>query len=146
MCSERSSRLNIFELGKLLHTQLSRYLGPYWVTSFVFDRIKLVDADFWAWLKDRMFWKDGIPFPGGDPCLSCPSFELVEIAVLGGLIRTTFPIAEKVQAHVEKNGDKEMNLKPDDLIELQLEGTKVGLNEFHAAVKRSMEEISPLAL
>lgn len=142
---EYSPKLNIFDLGKPLHTQLTRYLGPCWVTSFVFDRIKLVDADFWAWLKDRLFWKDGIPLPSGDPCLSCPSFELVEIAVLGGLIRTTFPVAERVRAHVEKNGDREMNLKPDDLIELQLEGTKVGLKEFRAAVKRSMEELRVLA-
>jgi hypothetical protein len=124
---------------------LTRYLGPCWVTSFVLDRIKLVDADFWAWLKDRLFWKDGIPLPGGDPCLSCPSFELVEIAVIGGLIRTTLPVAERVRAHVEKNGDREMNLKPDDLIELQLEGTKVGLKEVRAAVKRSMEELRVLA-
>lgn len=142
---EYSPKLNIFELGKPLHTQLTRYLGPCWVSSFVLDRIQLVDNDFWAWLKDRLFWKDGVPIPRGDPCLSCPPFELVEIAVMGGLVRSTFPVAEKVRAHVERNGDKELKVKPEDLVELQLEGTRQGLKEFRTALKRSVEELRTLA-
>ena len=114
------------------------------MTSFIFDRIELVDADFWAWLKDRLFWKDGVPFPGGDPCLSCPPFELIEIAVLGGMIRSTFPVAQRVREHVEKYGDKEMNLKPEELVELQLAGTKLGLKEFRSAVKKSIDELRVL--
>lgn len=142
---EYSPKLNIFELGKPLHVHLTRYFGPCWVTSFIFDRIELVDADFWAWLKDRLFWKKGIPFPGGDPCLSCPPFDLIEIAVLGGLIRSTFPMAKRVKEHVERNGDKAMDIKPEELIELQLEGTKTGLKEFRSAVKKSIDELRVLA-
>lgn len=142
---EYNPRLNVFDLGRPLHTLLTRYYGPCWVTSFIFDRIELVDADFWAWLKDRLFWKDGIPVPGGDPCLSCPPFELVEIAVLGGMIRASLPVADKIKAHVEKNGDKDMNFDPEQLVELQTEGTKIGLKEFRSAVKRSIEELKVLA-
>ncbi len=142
---EYSPKLNIFDLGKPLHTQLTRYYGPCWVTSFIFDRIELVDADFWAWLKDRLFWKDGIPFPGGDPCLSCPPFELIEIAVLGGLVRSSFATADKIRAHVEKNGDKAMKIDPEELVKLQLDGVKTGLKEFRSSLKKSIEELKELA-
>jgi hypothetical protein len=141
---EYSPRLNVFDLGKPLHAELIRYYGPCWVTSWVFDHIRLVDADFWAWLKDRLFWKHGIPVPGGDPCLSCPSFELIEIAVLGGLVRASFPIADEIKAHVAKNGDKPVRMQPDTLVKNQLEGVKIGLKEFRGALAKSVQELQPL--
>jgi len=141
---EYSPRANVFDLGKALHTQLVRYYGPCWVTTWVLDAIRLVDDDFWAWLKDRLFWKHGIPVPGGDPCLSCPPFDLVEIAVMGGLVRATFPIADGIRAHRVKQGDKPVKMSPDVLINSQFEGVKIGLKEFRAALAKSVKELQPL--
>ncbi|MGH8608261.1 MAG: hypothetical protein ACREX9_12840 [Gammaproteobacteria bacterium] len=141
---EYSLKSSIFDLGKALHTHLIRYLSPCWVTHWVFDKIRLVDDDIWAWLKDRLFWKDGIPVPGGDPCLSCPPFELVEIAVLGGLVRASFPVADEIKAHVDKKPDRPLKMDAERIIKQQLEGVEIGLQEFRGVLTKSIKEMKPL--
>jgi hypothetical protein len=141
---EYSRKASIFDLGKALHTHLSRYLGPCWVTQWVFDKLYLVDNDFWAWLKDRLFWKNGIPVPGGDPCLSCPPFELIEIAVLGGMVRASFPIADEIKTHVDKRADQVLKMEPEHIVKQQLEGVKVGIKEFRNALAKSVKQMQPL--
>lgn len=141
---EYSRKASIFDLGKALHTHLSRYLGPCWVTQWVFDNLHIVDNDFWAWLKDRLFWKNGIPLPGGDPCLSCPSFELLEMAVLGGVVRAGFPLADTIKAQVEKRPDAELKLEVESIVKQQLEGVTIGVKEFRSALAKSVKHMQPL--
>lgn len=141
---EYSPKASVFDLGRSLHLELARHYGPCWVTSWVFDRLRLVDDDFWAWLKDRLFWKNGIPVPGGDPCLSCPPFELIEYAVLGGLVRASFPVAEEIKTHVSKNGDRELKLDPETLVKQQLEGVSIGVKEFRGALAKSVKEMQAI--
>ncbi len=141
---EYSRKASIFDLGKVLHTHLTRYLGPCWVTHWVFDKIQLVDDDFWAWLKERLFWRKGIPVPGGDPCLSCPPFELIEIAVLGGLVQASFPVADEIKAQADKDPERALKMEPERIVKQQLEGVKTGLKEFRGALARSIKEMQPL--
>lgn len=141
---EYSHKASIFDLGKSLHTHLIRYYGPCWVSHWVLDQLQIIDNDFWAWLKERLFWKKGLPVPGGDPCLSCPPFELIEIAVLGGLVRATFPIADEIKAQVEKDGDAELKLEPERLLKQQLQGVEIGLKEFRGALRTSLKEMETL--
>ena len=141
---EYTPKASVFDLGQSLYHELARHYGPCWVSSWVLDQLKLVDNDFWAWLKDRLFWKKGIPVPGGDPCLSCPSFELIEIAVLGGLVKAGFPIANEIRAHVSKNGDQELRMSPETLVKQQLEGVTIGLKEFRNALAKSVKDVQPL--
>lgn len=141
---EYSRKASVFDLGSALHTHLTRYLGPCWVTHWVFDKLQLVDADFWAWLKDRLFWKKGIPVPGGDPCLSCPPFELIEIAVLGGLVRASFPLADEIKEHTDKSPERALKLEAERIVKQQLEGVAMGLKEFRTALAKSVKEMQPL--
>ena len=138
---EYNRKLSVFDLGRPLHTYLSRHLGPCWVSRWVFEAIELVDDDFWAYLKDRLFWKKGWPGPGGDPCLSCPPFELFEIAALGGLVRATFPLADEIKAAAERGEKRSMKLDVDDLDKLQAEGVRLGLEELRGRLSRSIEEM-----
>lgn len=138
---EYTRTAGIFDLGKPLYTYFGRYFGPCWVSRFVFDTIQLIDDDFWAYLKDRLFWKKGWPGPGGDPCLSCPPFELIEIAVLGGLVRATFPLADEIKAAAERGEKVSMKLDVDDLTRLQHEGVRLGLAEFRKHVAHSIEDM-----
>lgn len=142
---EYSRNLSVFELGKSLHTYLIRYFGPCWVTEWVIDRIRIVDDDLWAYLKERLFWRKGIPFPGGDPCLSCPPFELLEIAVLGGLVRATFPVADEIRKHADANTDRPLRMKAENMLDLQTEGAKIGVSEFKEALARSLKDVQRIA-
>jgi hypothetical protein len=130
---------NVFELGRPLHVYLSRRLGPCWVSRWLFDLVQLVDDDFWAYLKDKLFWKKGWPGPG-DPLLATPPFELLEIAALGGLVRATFPIADEMKAAAEKQ-ERGMKLDVDTLDKLQYEGVRMGLGEFRERLASSVEEM-----
>lgn len=139
---EYSRKFSVFDLGKPFHTHLIRHLGPCWVSEWVLDKIRLVDADFWAWLKDRLFWKDGIPVPGGDPCLSCPPFELIEIAVLGGLVRAAYPVADEIKAAVYNQADASFKMDAESLVKQQLEeGIRTGLKEFRGALANSLKQM-----
>lgn len=140
---EYSRGASVFDLGRPFHSHLSRHLGPCWVTRWVLDNV-VVDDDFYAWLKDRLFWKKGIPVPGGDPCLSCPPLEAIELAVLGGLVRAAFPIADEIKAHVEREAEAPLKLEPDRLLRMQREGVELGLKAFRGALARSVKELQPL--
>lgn len=141
---EYTRKASVFDLGKALHAHLSHYLGPCWVTQWVFDKLYLVDNDFWTWLKDRLFWKHGIPLPGGDPCLSCPPFELIEMAVLGGLVQASFPIANEIKAHVDKDPNQILKMEPERIVKQQMEGVKVGVKEFRDVLAKSIKQMQPL--
>lgn len=150
---EYSRKASVFTVGKSLRYHLQQYFGPCWVTQWVFDLIKLIDLDVWAALKDRLFSSQGGPVPG-DVCLSCPPFEALEVAVLGGLVRATFPIADelKAQAHrtaftceADQHAVKSAHRIDADLIEkLQLEGAAIGLKEFRANLARSVKDLEVL--
>lgn len=140
---EYTPRASVFDLGRAFHTHLVRFYGPCWVTSWVLDRLRIVDADFWAWLKDRLFWKDGIPTPGGDPCLSCPPFELIEIAVLGGLVRHSFEVVKEMKV-IDDKKTSARKLSPEKLVKDQLAGVEIGLKEFRSALSKSLKEMQIL--
>lgn len=135
---------DVFELGLTLRTHLRRYYGPCWVTQWVLDRLPLVDADIWAWLKDRLFWGRGIPTPG-EVCLSCPPFEAIEAAVLGGLVRSNFALADNINAQLVKKDVRAFKFTAASLDKQQLEGIAQGLKEFRAAYARSLKVNARLA-
>lgn len=140
---EYTRKANVFDLGRTLHTYLARRIGPCWVSEWVLDKLRLVDDDFWAWLKDRLFWKDGIPVPG-DPCLSCPPFELIELAVLGGMVQATFPVADQIKAQVRRDPNSPIRIDAESTVKQQLEGVSIGMKAVRAALMKSVKEIEPL--
>lgn len=135
---------NVFDLGRSMHTYLAKRYGPCWVTSWVLDKIRLVDADIWAWLKDRLFWKNGIPTPG-EVCLSCPPFEAIELAVLGGLVKHSFEMANGIKERMAEKPDMEFRFDADDLVKRQMEGVQVGLKDFRTSLSRSLKSVQRLA-
>ncbi|HMI82876.1 MAG TPA: hypothetical protein VK550_02225 [Polyangiaceae bacterium] len=141
---EYTPKSSVFDLGRALYTELARHWGPCWVSNWVLEQVRAVDTDFWAWLKDRLFWKDGIPVPGGDPCLSCPPFELIELAVLGGMVRATFPTAADIKAEIAKKSDRAVKVSPESLVKIVEEGVAIGLKELRRTLARSIEEVRPL--
>jgi len=135
---------NVFNTGRALHSELIRAYGPCWVTSVLWDLVYQVDVDVWAWFKDRLFWKHGIPVPGPNPCLSCPSFEVLEIAILGGLVTSGFPIAEEIRQHVGQGPEVPLVMDPARVAEEMLKGVALGIEAFRAAVAGSVDDVRPL--
>jgi hypothetical protein len=88
---EYSRKLRDIELGGALRDHLAASYGPCWVRQFVFDAL-----DF---LKVRVIDDPRLPIPP-NPCLTCPPFELIELAALGGLVRASFDEAAQIHAAV----------------------------------------------
>ena len=131
---------SVFDLGKPLHTYLKRYLGPCWVSRWLLDNLQIVDDDFYAWLKDKLFWRKGWPGPG-DPFLVQPHFELLEIAALGGLVQATFDIADEVKQAVDRGAKEVRALEVEQLFKIQFEGMSIGVGEFRERLGRSLGDM-----
>lgn len=141
---EYHPKASVWDLGLSLRTQLSRIYGPCWVTHWVFERLRIVDDDMWAWLQERLFWRHGIPTPGGDPCLSCPPFEMLELALLGGLVRAGFPLAQDLRDQLAKGPEAGIKIDTRSLMKKQLDGIGAGAKEFRSAMTRSLKEVQVL--
>lgn len=136
-----------FSLGQSLHLHLQRQLGACWVSQWVFDVLKIIDLDLWAALKE---WVRPVP-ARATLGLASPSFEALELAILGGLVRATFPIADalKEQAHkvafsvdAHDHAKKAAHRVDVDLADkVQLEGAAIGLAELRSALTRSAKDL-----
>lgn len=104
---EFSPRASIWDLGSAFKVELGRVYGPCWVTQFVFD---------WIWVSDRALSTrlrehyTGLPAgkrpkPRPDPCLSCPPLEMLENAVLGGIVRRSIDLVTPVRRELEARLD-----------------------------------------
>ena len=136
---------SVFDLGQTLHTHLIRHYGPCWVTQWVWDHLRIVDEDLWSRLRERLFWKDGIPFPKGDPCLSCPPFDLLEWAVLGGVVRAGFETVAELRDMAHKGAKLDTQVEPERLVKLQLSGVADGAKAFREALTASAKDLQALA-
>lgn len=124
------------ELGVAVHGHLAGILGPCTVRSFVFDSIcELVPE-----LCHRFVERFRIPRP--DPCLSCPPFDLLERAVLGGAVQAIMPFAERIRVSLEHGDGFEVDL--DEIERLGLEGARKGLAEFSKEVLESTDDVRDL--
>lgn len=135
---------SLFDLGQTFHAYLRRRYGPCWVTQWTWDRLRLVDDDLWSRLRERLFWKEGVPFPKGDPCLSCPPFELLEWAVLGGLVRASFDVVAEIKDMAHLGNKLDTRLEPESLVKVQLAGVADGVKLFRDALASSAKELQTL--
>ena len=76
-----------------------------------------------------------IPLP--DPCLTCPPLELIENAVLGGLIKAMLPERDRLIA--ERLAGKVASVNVEHIALAVEKGAATGLNELQAYWRRSLE-------
>ncbi len=127
---EYRRKASAIDLGISLHRFLAHRHGPCWVSHWLLDKIHIVDDDIWAHLKERVF--------GGhdpSPCLSCPPFEAIEYAALGGLVKASFSAAEEIEKMMASG--KGVRFDEERYMKQQLEGVRAGLKEFRAAFAAS---------
>lgn len=125
---EYSAKLSDVELGRLLRKRLVLTYGPCWVTQVVFD---LLDQ-----LKLPMVLN---PIRVPQVCLSCPPFERLEEAVLGGLVRVSLEEADKIKQAVA--ADKlPLQVNPDAFDQMVLKGVEPALRELAQAWKDDMSQ------
>ncbi len=66
------------------------------------------------------------------------------MAVLGGLVQASFPIANEIKAHVDKDPNQILKMEPERIVKQQMEGVKVGVKEFRDVLAKSIKQMQPL--
>lgn len=124
---EYSAKLDNVTLGQAAYLQLRRIYGPCWVSHVLFDILRLKDF--------QVVEIPHKPFP--PQCLTCPPFELFELAALGGLVRAQLPLAAKIAGAISA-GEKRVDVSERVFEETLHEGTLAGV---HAAVELWSKEL-----
>lgn len=130
------------ELGASFRKYLLHWHGPCWVTQWYLDLIGTLSVKFRERWIDRYILEPHPrkPFPPQppEPCLSCPSPELFETMVLGGVIRSVLETikVEQFDEQLARVGE----LKAEVLEKAMHEGALRGLQELSAMHEKSLEQ------
>lgn len=140
-------KVPLLELGHTFRHILLRWYGPCWVTQFVFDWLGNIDIKLRERLIERYL---AVPLPKRpfpprpDPCLTCPPPELIEAAILGGMVRAVSGMVQVdgggIEASIKRLGD----LKPEKLNKQLLADTAAGLKELQSLYANSMKQTEQL--
>ena len=137
----------LLDLGYTFRHYLIKKLGPCWVTQLVIDSAGLLDTK----LRERLIAQyltipklnERFP-PRPNPCLTCPSPDLIEAAVLGGMIRSASEVIHKDRIGMEAGLKRIVELKPEKLEAQLLRGAASGLRELQAMYANSVKETKQL--
>lgn len=140
-------KVDLLELGFTFRHHLHRWYGPCWVTQFLFDLVGLLDIKLRERLLERYL---AIPMPKRpfppkpDPCLTCPPPDLLEAAILGGIVRAASALIHKDDAAVETSVKRLREIDPQKLDQQLLEGAAAGLKELQSLHANSLKQSEQL--
>ena len=135
---EFSPKGNIFEMGSTYRNSFSRRYGPCWVEEFLLDWLRVYKIELYPKLIDHYF-KNPKPFPGPNPCLSCPSLDLLEDAMLGGMVRKSSEIINPIIKQLNKSQKFDDVLDIEKLQKMLNDGINEGIEELKKLIEKSNE-------
>jgi hypothetical protein len=137
----------LLDVGTSLRNYLSRLYGPCWVSHFVFDWLGHLDIGLRERLIERYL---AVPFPKGPfpprpgPCLTCPPPDMLEAAVLGGVVRIAAEALYAEGSTVEASLKRLRNLDPEKWDDQLLKGAALGLRELQTQYRHSAKQVQDL--
>jgi hypothetical protein len=142
---EFNVRAPLLETGAALRHKLAAIYGPCWVTSFVLDHVGQLDPKLRERIFDRFIVEPKLPPPPRpNPCLTCPPLQLVEDAVLGGVIRGIAELLYGEGGTVEDSLKRLPRLERQTFEKQLLKGAAIGLKDLRAQYERSIKETQNL--
>lgn len=129
---ERTLNTHLLDIGRT-HLEFMRLrLGPCWVRTWLWEILAALDRKLVYWLEDRIK-----PMPW--PCLSCPPIELLETAVMGGIVRTLFSDERELQTRLSMVDKLQFELSPKEIERRIQVGAAQGLAEFGKLYSESLQ-------
>lgn len=139
-------RADTLELGVSFRHYLMRWFGPCWVTQWVLDIADLIDPKLRMRLLERYFtipWGKR-PFPPRpEPCLTCPTPDLLEAHILGGMVRAAAE-ALRGDGGIEASLGRVRELTPERMDKLFAAGAAQGMKQLQAAYGKAIERTKEL--
>ncbi|HEX6187471.1 MAG TPA: hypothetical protein VFZ40_05295 [Pyrinomonadaceae bacterium] len=139
---EFHAKVGVFELGRTFRHYLIKWYGPCWVTQFIFDWVGDLDIKLRERLIDRYL---AVPIPKRpfpprpDPCLTCPPPDLIEAAILGGVIRAASELIHKEGSGIENSVKRLRDVTPEKLDKQLRGGAAAGLKELSTLYANSVK-------
>ena len=140
-------KANLLEVGLTFRKYLLKLYGPCWTTHFIFDFLGIVEIGLRERLIERYLTvpHPKRPFPPRpDPCLTCPPHELLEGAVLGGIVLAAAEIVMGDGGGIEESVKRLHTIKPAALEKQLVRGAANGFRELQAMYVRSAKQTQDL--
>lgn len=146
-------KADLLEMGVTFRHHLLKLYGPCWVSHFVFDFFGKLDIGLRERLIERYLTvpHPKRPFPPRpDPCLSCPAPELLEAAVLGGIVRSAAELVIGDGGGIEASVKRLLAIKPEALDKQMVRGAAAGFRElqslYASSLKQTEELLGPISI
>jgi hypothetical protein len=146
---EFSPKAHIMELGVALARHLKPAFGPCWVRAFVLDLVWEVDRKLFEILRNEFLVETlppsrRPPLPDPDPCLSCPSWDVFESHILGGIVQASMKMVGPARRKLDETGTLKLDFTEAAEDKMLREGVRTGLAEFEAALNRDIKAMKPM--
>lgn len=146
---EFNPKASIAELGAALSAHLQPAMGLCWVRAFVLELVWELDRDLFEIVR-REFLVETVPpsrrppQPEPDPCLSCPSWEVFESHVLGGIVQASMKMIGPARRKLDEGDALKLDFTEAAEDKMLLEGARIGVAAFEAALNRDLKAMKPM--
>jgi hypothetical protein len=142
---EFQPKAELLDLGFTFRHHLLKCYGPCWVTQWVLDWVGFIDVN----LRERLIERylavpvPKRPFPPRpSPGLTGPPPELLEAAILGGIIRAASGVIHGEGGGIDVSVKRLHDLRPDHFEKQVLGGVTRGLKELQSLYADSLKQSS----
>lgn len=137
-------RINPLDSGRVLGDGLTRIWGNCGQVNFIIANICQLRPALCGILEKEIILPDDFPRP--PVCLSCPPFDRIQAAVLGGIVQGTQPIRQNLKKVLLEGKRIDGKLSSDMIQKAALAGIEKALDQFTeeyvGSLKHSLEEWS----
>jgi hypothetical protein len=130
---ERTLNTHLLDIGRTHLEFLRPRLGPCWIRTWLWEILATLDLKLVNWLEYGIR-----PMPW--PCLSCPPIELLETAVMGGIVRSLFSDERELQARLSLADKLQFELSAKEIERRIQIGAAQGLAEFGKLYTQSLKD------
>jgi len=130
---QRTLDMPLLEIGRLHLEYLWPRLGPCWVRDWIWDELFEIDRDIFRWLEEQIK-------PRPSPCLTCPPIEIIEAAVMGGIVKSLFADERELNDKLSLVDKPRFELDAKEVERRVRQGMVRGVLELAEHHERSMKE------
>ncbi|MDJ0940682.1 MAG: hypothetical protein QNJ00_13055 [Woeseiaceae bacterium] len=133
---------DLYELGSVFGEGLRRRWGPCSELEFILLSICDVRPELCELIEREVIPHWDPSQPPGPWCLPCPPFDAIRAAVLGGIVRGTAPIRDRLSKVFFEGEITKGDLSIEEIEKYAKKGVAEALDELDAAVRKDLEQLS----
>ncbi len=130
---ERTLNLPTLEIGRMHLEYLGTRLGPCWVREWIWEGLFELDRNIVRWLEGKLK-------PRPWPCLTCPPIDLIEAAVMGGIVRSLFADERELNQKLSLSDKVRFELDAKEIEQRFRQGAQRGVMELTELYDQSLSE------